>query len=134
MLLRIADSLIPATGQNPKPSDVEDYVVFLQLALSARVDVFDTVMAAVGRLAAVPKAEMWQTLKQLWRDDRAVFDPLSSVVAGAYFMTPQVKTLIGYPGQRRDPAPISLAADEIGSGLLDPVIERGSIYVSTTGE
>jgi len=36
--------------------------------------------------------------------------------------------LIGYPGQQRDPAPVDEAANEI-DGLIDPVIERGPIYV-----
>jgi hypothetical protein len=67
-------------------------------------------------------------LEQLWSTDLETFNPLSSIVAGAYFMTPQIKALIGYPGQQRDPARVDEAANEI-DGLIDPVIERGPIYV-----
>jgi hypothetical protein len=134
VLLRVADCLIPASGPNPKPSDVAEYVPYLNVALAARSDVFDRLMAAVDELAAVSAGAMWERLKRMWAEDTDTFDPLSSVVAGAYFMTPEVKALIGYPGQHRDTAPLEQAADELGDGLLDPVIERGSIYVSAAGE
>jgi len=132
-LLRVADCLIPASGPNPKASDAEQYTSYLQLALAARADAFDAIVGGAGRLAEIPDAALWEALKKMSADDRVTFDPLSSVVACAYFMTPQVMKLIGYPGQHRDPAPLELAADEIGSGILDPVLERGFIYVSTAG-
>ena len=91
-------------------------------------------MVAATKLADVPDAELMDALRQMWSEDKSTFDPLSAVVAGAYFMTPQVMELIGYPGQHRDPAPLEEAANEIGSGIMDPVLERGSIYVSAAGE
>lgn len=133
-LLRIADCLIPADGPNPKASDAEDYPSYLQLALGARSDVFSAVIGGVEKLASVPDSELWEALKQMSTDDKFTFDPLSSILAGAYFMTPQVKELIGYPGQHRDPAPLDQAADELATGILDPVLERGHFYVSAAGE
>jgi hypothetical protein len=133
-LLRIADCLIPADGPNPKASDVVDYTSYLQLALGARTDVFSAVIGGVEKLADVSETELWEALKQMSVDDTFTFDPLSSILAGAYFMTPQVKELIGYPGQHRDPAPLEQAADELATGILDPVLERGHFYVSAAGE
>lgn len=133
-LLRIADCLIPAAGPNPKASDAEEYVRYLDLAISARTDVFDQTIAAIAALAEVSDEEMWTALKHLWTRDRDVFDPLSAIVACAYFMTPQVKDLIGYPGQSRDVARLDEAADQLGTGILEPVLERGFIYVSAAGE
>jgi hypothetical protein len=133
-LLRVADCLIPASGPNPKASDAEQYTAYLQLALAARADVFDAVVGGAGEFAEIPEDELWNALKKMSAEDKSTFDPLSAVLAGAYFMTPQVMKLIGYPGQHRDPAPLELAADEIGSGILDPVLERGFIYVSAAGE
>jgi hypothetical protein len=127
-LFRIADCLIPAAGPNPAGSAAEDYTAHLLVALGARSDVFDTVMAGVERLADVPGDRLWAALKQMWSTDLETFNPLSSIVAGAYFMTPQIKALIGYPGQQRDPASVDEAANQI-EGLIDPVIERGPIYV-----
>lgn len=133
-VLRIADTLIPESGPNPKASDARDFVAYLHLALAAWSDVFDAVLKAVNDLADVPVEGMRDALKRLWAEDKVTFDPLSSVIAGAYFMTPQVKELIGYPGQHRDPAGLEDAANELETGILDPVIERGSIYVSAAGE
>ena len=82
-LLRIADCLIPATGPNPKASDAEDYSAYLHLALAARTDAFNVVMAGVEKLADVADGELWETLKQLSVDDRDTFDPLSSSGAGS---------------------------------------------------
>ena len=49
-------------------------------------------------------------------------------------MTPQIMELIGYPGQHRDAAGLEDAANELDTGILDPVLERGYIYVSAAGE
>jgi hypothetical protein len=133
-LLRIADTLIPAVGPNPKASEAEQFVPYLHLALAARADVFDAVLKAVTQLAAVPDDAMYAELKTMWARDKFTFDPLSSIIAGAYFMTPQVKELVGYPGQHRDPAGLEDAANELETGILEPVLERGRIYVSAAGE
>lgn len=130
-LLRIADCLIPAVPPNPKASAAENYREYLQLALGARSDAFERVVTALAELADTADDAMWDALKDIWSRDRRTFDPLSAVVAGAYFMTPQVKALIGYPGQHRDPAPVEQAANDI-EGLIDPVIDRGPIYVPTS--
>lgn len=132
-LLRIADALIPAVGPNPVASAAEDYGRYLELALAARADAFETILRVIDDVAEVPDTELRAALKQLWAKDNAAFDPVSNVVAGAYFMTPQVKALIGYPGQHRDPAGLEEAADELASGILDPVLERGHFYVAADG-
>lgn len=133
-LLRIADTLIPESGPNPKASDAQEFLPYLQLALAARADVFDAVLKAVGELADVPDDGLHEALKAMWANDKFTFDPLSSILAGAYFMTPQVKELIGYPGQHRDPAGLEDAANELETGILDPVLERGFIYIPAAGE
>ena len=133
-LLRIADTLIPASGPNPKASAAEQFQPYLHLALAARADVFEVVLSAVHALAEVPDSGLHDALKTMWAEDKFTFDPVSSVIAGAYFMTPQVKKLIGYPGQHRDPAGLEDAANELETGILDPVIERGPIYISAAGE
>ena len=59
---------------------------------------------------------------------------VSSVVVGAYLLSPEVRRLINYSGRGRNPIPIDQAAEELSDGILDPVIDRGNIYVSATGE
>jgi hypothetical protein len=133
-LMRIADTLIPESGPNPRASDAREFGPYLQLALAARADVFDAVVKAVNDLADVADHDMHDALKKMWANDKFTFDPLSSIIAGAYFMTPQVKGLIGYPGQHRDPAGLEDAANELETGILEPVLDRGYIYVSAAGE
>ncbi|HET6293559.1 MAG TPA: hypothetical protein VFG33_09295 [Kribbella sp.] len=133
-LLRIADCLIPAAGPNPAASDAENYLEYLHLALAARADAFDAVMDAAATLAAVPDEDLRAALKQMWATDKGTFDPLSAILAGAYFMTPQIMALIGYPGQHRDPAGLEDAANELETGILEPVLARGYISVSAAGE
>ena len=52
-------------------------------------------------------------------DDFAV---LSVVVVGAYYLSPQVRELIGYPGQ--EPSPLSVAATPDYLDMLERVYER----------
>ena len=133
-LLRIADCLIPASGENPAASDADEYLRYLNLALAARADVFDAVLSAVDKTAGLHGDDLRAEIKRMWAEDKFTFDPLSSILAGAYFMTPQVKALIGYPGQHRDAAGFEDAANELDTGILDPVLERGHFYVSANGE
>ena len=50
---------------------------------------------------------------------------LSTAVAGAYFLNPDVRRLIGYPGQERRPIEAKDPPDYEQDGLLASVVERG---------
>ena len=102
-LLRIADCLIPAAGPNPAASDAENYLKYLHLALAARADAFDAVMDAAATLAAVPDEELRAALKQMWATDKATFDPVSAILAGAYFMTSRSWRSSGTPASTATP-------------------------------
>ena len=52
---------------------------------------------------------------------------VATFVAGTYYMIPQIRELIGYPGQRRTPAATVAAADE----LLDDVFQGALDYAGT---
>ena len=56
-------------------------------------------------------------------DDFAV---LSTVVVGAYYLSPQVRALIGYPGQ--EPSPLTAAAEPDYLDMLERVYERHPGY------
>lgn len=62
------------------------------------------------------------------------FHLVSGIVAGAYFMTPENMARVGYPGQRREVPGPTEAADDLDGDILDPVVERGPIYLSVCGE
>ncbi len=127
-LVRVADALIPRRGADAEPSATPDYLRHLDRALAARGDAFDAVVAAAVRLAARP-ADLIDELRTLHAAGDATFQALSAIVCGAYLTVPEVRARIGYPGQKHDPAPFDLAAEEIMDGILDPVLERGAFYV-----
>jgi hypothetical protein len=66
---------------------------------------------------------------KLRRNDLATFGILAEFAAGAYFLNPQVCEAIRYAGQTA--RPIDPAPDYLDNGLLQSVIQRGSIYRPT---
>jgi hypothetical protein len=127
-LHRIADALIPPAPGRRTPSQLPGFDRWLDRALAARDDAFEKLLAAATRLAEVDDYDLLGALKRFDAADPEGFHLVSSVVAGAYLMIPEVRAAIGYPGQRRHHAKFDEAADQIMDGILDPVIERGSVY------
>jgi hypothetical protein len=56
------------------------------------------------------------------------FRLLLSVVTAAYYSSPKVRRLIGYPGQRANEVFPDQAEHDLRDGILDPVIARGPIW------
>ena len=103
----------------------------LGIALAARADAFEVI---VQQLASAQRADdlgVW--LRDLHDREQAAFQALSTVAAGAYLMVPAVRAALRYPGQPRSLPRHDEAADDIGDGILDPVLERGHFYVPTPG-
>jgi hypothetical protein len=132
-LRRIADALIPASGEVPAAGQMPGMDEWLTRALQARRDVFEAVMALAAELGAAPREEVQGTLRELDASAPPIFALVSRVVAGAYLMIPSVREMIGYPGQERHFAPFDQAADEISSGILDAVTSRGHLIRATAG-
>ena len=130
-MLRIADALIPDGPAGPRPSELAGYTDWLDRAIAARRDAFDDIVALAARLAACRDVELDTELRRLAEIPESGFDVLSSVLAGAYLLTPEVRRAVGYPGQAQRPAPFDEAAEQIMSGILDPVVARGPVYRPT---
>jgi hypothetical protein len=124
----VADALIPPRGDFASPSKVPGFDQWLDRALAARSDALEEVVATALRFAAIAPEARLEALHAYSEVDPPGFHLLSSVVAGAYLMIPEVRAAIGYPGQRRHPAQFDEAASQIMDGILDPVIERGPAY------
>ncbi|WP_024804196.1 hypothetical protein [Nocardia sp. BMG51109] len=115
--LAIADVLVPETTDRPALRSADPDHEWLARALRARDDMATELTALLDRLTDSNSLDA--DLRALRDDHRELFDTLAGVVAGAYYMTPIVRDLIGYPGQERRPAPVSLAADELSDEVFD---------------
>jgi hypothetical protein len=124
----VADALIPPHGELPAPSALPGYDAWLDRALAARATDAEAALAVALRLAAPDDPDLRESLKSFAAAEPDAFHLLSSIVAGAYLMVPEVRAAIGYPGQRPHPPQFDEAALQIMDGILDPVIERGPVY------
>lgn len=123
-LARVADVLIPAYDGASAASAEPGFWDALAVALDARCDAFDDIVDALRGLAQLAADELWCGLETLDHERPATFQALSTVVTGAWLLTPGTRDRIGYHGQQSDKAGLEEAVDEISSGILDPVIER----------
>ena len=69
-----------------------------------------------------PAAEV----ERLENEDPPLFEALTTAVAGGYFLNPDVRERLGYPGQQAKPL-----EDDFDQELLQPVIDRGTIFRPT---
>lgn len=120
----LADELIPRAEGMPSASDADVPTVWLDVALRARPDLIDPLREAIARASGVAPRE---SLENLNSDHGQLFDALTTATAGAYFLNPEVRDLIGYPGQV--PYPVKDDTAEYFD-LLEKVVERGEIYRS----
>jgi len=127
-LRAVADVLIPSSGDNPGATSEPDFDTCLARAIDARADAFDVITAFIAQIEGAAPEVIDQRLRALHTEQPEQFQALSAVVAGAWLLIPAVRARIGYPGQRRDPARLEEAVDQISDGILEPVIQRGPIY------
>ena len=73
-----------------------------------------------------PAIDPGESVRQLAADRPEDFAVLSTAVVGAYYLSPEVRDLIGYPGQ--EPSPLSVAGEPDYLELLERVYERHPGY------
>jgi hypothetical protein len=127
-LARLADVLVPASEGMPSGSAVGVADAGVDLVLDARNDLRDVLARLLDEVEGEAPHEVVARLEGEARGSKR-FQALLVVVFGAYYMTPEVRRRIGYPGQEARPVDVmaDLAA-YINEGLLDPVVERGPVY------
>lgn len=126
-----ADALIPATATAPCASTEPEFVTTLATALNARADAFEAITDWLAAVAGVKGPALFAKLRELHDTEPETFQALSAVLAGAWLLTPNVRTRIGYQGQRRNPPSLTEAVDQLDDGLLDAVMDRGAFFVPT---
>ncbi len=124
----LADLLIPRTDAMPSASEVDVETKWIDRALAVRGDLTDSLTGVLDRAGTDDPA---RELARLERDDAETLDSVKLLVSGAYYMSPRVRKLLGYPGQTQHPILPDEAEYYLEGDLLAPVLARGTIYRPT---
>lgn len=92
----LADVLIPAYGKMPAASAVGVHEALADEVLKHRPDIREDLLRA---LAYARGKDPTKAANDLLRSDDAAFNALGLAASGAYYMSPVVRELLGYPGQ-----------------------------------
>ncbi len=124
-----ADLLIPGKASRPAPSQVGIAGRLLDQVIEARPDLAEPLHRALFESALSSP----ERLDELAVDDQEARMALDLAIAGGYYMSPEVWTAIGYPGQVAQVVSPDLYPDYVEEGLLDIVLQMGTNDDSTTG-
>jgi hypothetical protein len=127
-LAAAGDVLIPKGDGMPSASEAGVAMRWLDEVLRLRPD-FGPQLAAV--LDRIKGADLAAAMERLRAEDPAGFAVLAEVVAGGYFLNPEVRSSIGYPGQQSVPIEHEEPPDYEQDGLIASVIARGPVYRPT---
>jgi hypothetical protein len=122
----IADILIPEAEGMPSASAVGVHEAqYLDRILGLRPDLaeafFRGIQSAQGREPR-PAAE------KLHASDESALGAIGLIASSAYYMSPRVRELIGYPGQTSRPFDPDETPEYLTNGMLKRVLERGPIF------
>src|SRR5262245_19043035 len=126
VLAGLADVLIPAGEGFPSASEAGVAGEGLDQVLSFRPDLTAGLKKLLASAQGRPAAEFVEKMRQT---DPASFGILAELVPGAYFLNLKVRAKLGYHGQKA--RPIDPRPDYLDEGLLQSVIDRGTIYRAT---
>ena len=115
---RIGDVLIPGGDGMPSAGEAGLGGSLLDALLSARPDLARPLHSA---LADTAEADL--SLPALQACERVAFATLSLVVAGAYYLSPRVRDLLGWHSERGRPLETGAFPEYIAEGLLDHLVE-----------
>jgi hypothetical protein len=117
-LRSVAAALIPGSQDSPAAATLTNFDELLDLAAGALGADRELLRDSVRLL---PPAVGWEQLADFAAGQPAAFEVISTTVSGAYFMSPAVLQSIGYFTGTRRPAPYDLVANELESGILEPM-------------
>lgn len=122
----IADELIPAGSGMPSASAAGVAGSFLDEVLAARPDLAAPLEAALEAVEGLAPSAAIAKLR-----DTDGWGVVTAIVPGAYFLNPEMRAALDYPGLERRPIDPDAAPDYNDDGLLDSVIARGPVYRAT---
>ncbi len=127
----VADLLIPAYKKYPSATSVGVHEKMLDDVLGFRPDIVDAFMRGV---AAIDVGDLSASVNTVYKADPDAFNALSLAASGGYYMTPEVREVLGYPGQESVPYNAHEVPDFLMNHRLENVARRGPIYRSTPAE
>jgi hypothetical protein len=128
-LARLADGLIPGVDGMPAPSSLDIGGQQLDAVLASRPDLAADLRRALEGAVGVDRPIEW--VDDLRAADPAAYDAFVAAVVAGYYLHPEVKRRLGYPGQVGEPVSVDTYPDYVDEGLLERVYERGPIYRPT---
>jgi hypothetical protein len=128
VLAAVADVLIPKGDGMPSASEAGVAGRWLDEVLRLRPDFGPPLATVLDNMKGVDPAA---AVARVRTEDPAGFGVLAEVVAGGYFLNPEVRKAIGYPGQQSVPIQQEDPPDYEQDGLIASVISRGRVYRPT---
>ncbi|MDR5651633.1 hypothetical protein [Ruixingdingia sedimenti] len=126
----IADYLIPAYKGLPAATAVGVHEGMVDAVLSYRPDIEEPFLRG---LAAVDTGDLSPSLNALFRADADAFNALGLAASGGYYMTAEVRAILGYPGQESLTYDAHATPDYLTDHMLERVVRRGPLYRPTPG-
>ena len=123
----LVDLLLPGTDSLPSGVSVGANGSLLEDALAADPRLREPLAAVVERAAANAPS----TLVDLLELAGEQAEEFAFALSAAYYMSSQVREVLGYPGQQRRPIATATADEIVSEDLVAPVIARGAVYVPT---
>lgn len=121
----IADVLIPAAEGMPSATEMDVHGGVTDRLLGLRPDLMEPFKR--GCATAVDKDP--QTASEwLNAHDTEALSAIGLVASAAYYMHPEVRNRLGYPGQENRPADPDETPEYVANGMLKEVQDRGAIY------
>jgi hypothetical protein len=124
----LADALIPAGDGMPSATEAGAVGEWLDAVLTARPDLAVPLGGLAASTAGLAPAE---AIAALPTRDPGAWAAFTTAVPAAYFMNPDVRARLGYPGQEAVPIDPDAAPDYLEDGLLDSVRSRPRVYRPT---
>lgn len=128
-LATVADGLIPEAEGMPAPSSIDIGGRQLDLVVASRPDLAEGIRRALEAAGDVHDPIGW--LAALRVEDSQGHEALVVAVVAGYYLHPEVKSRLGYPGQAAQEVSVAGFPDYVNEGLLERVYERGPIYRPT---
>lgn len=128
LFAKVADFLLPAYLKMPSASSVGVHQAMLDDVLRFRPDIVDNFHRGLGQIDA---GDIAGSVNALYKADPDAFGAVSLAVSGGYYMTPEVREALGYPGQESLKYDAHEVPDYMMDGLLERVVQRGTTYKPT---